>query len=339
MKQILIDWGSTAFRAYLLNEEGDVVEQKHSVDGVFSLNKEALNKEGLNKEGSSKKRFESFLQRTCADWLALGDCSAGNTKVIMAGMVGSRNGWQEAPYLSCPAGLQALADGLMPVDNSLGLDIRIVPGVASLGVADSEVKRADVMRGEEVQIFGALAEAGLTDGVVCLPGTHSKWAKVTNNAITGFNTFMTGEMFALMNQHSSLASLLTTDDVTQNLSPDRDPELDHDAFIEGLELARQPGGLLNHLFSPRARVLTGSLPEFKARALLSGILIGNEFVANQQVDEVIVVGNSTLLALYATAAEFFAIGSQQIDTQTATVAGLAQITRITRMTQLSNEQV
>lgn len=300
MSHIIIDWGSTAFRAYLVDETGKLVDKKVSDRGVFSFEGPVFEEKG----------FEAFLAQTCGDWLT------DHRKIVMAGMIGSRNGWQEAPYLPCPVDLSALSQGLMPVDNNLGLDIRIAPGVNQV----LQDRHADVMRGEEIQIFGALAKLGLTDGLVCLPGTHSKWAWVDDStgclAIHSFNTFMTGELFALLNQHSSLAGLLDK----QKGAP-----LNERAFIDGLESAQQPGGLLNRLFAPRANVLSGILAPDKAYTFLSGLLIGSEFagaLALGEAREVVFVGNETLLSLYAIAAEHFGVGFTAVDAESAVIAGL-----------------
>ena len=296
MKWIIIDWGSTSFRAYLLNQDAQMLDKKTSKDGVFAF------------EG---KGFEAFLQHTCADWLA-----SGNVSVLMAGMIGSRNGWVEAPYLTTPTKFNELADGLITVDNALGLDIWLVPGISH--------NQRDVMRGEELQIFGALAQLNLTDGMICLPGTHSKWARVDDLAISHFDTFMTGEMFALLGEHSSLSGLLSVAD------------FDHHSFIAGLDSAREPAGLLNQLFAIRGRVLTGSLAEKNAYSLLSGLLIGSEFIGSEfigsqhlgqsgQAGEVIFVGDPELSRLYVIAAEHFGIHSQQMSAETAVISGFSQI--------------
>jgi 2-dehydro-3-deoxygalactonokinase len=211
--------------------------------------------------------------------------------VILSGMIGSRQGWVECPYVPCPAGPEDLARALVSFDLPGGLRLAFVPGVETAGHRGFP----DVMRGEETQIAGLLAGAGPGRRVLLLPGTHSKWAVAAEGRIADFSTFMTGEVFAVMVQHSILGRLMTGDR--------HDPE----AFARGLDQAAG-GLLLNDLFSARTLGLFGELPGTGLRAYLSGLLIGHEIAEAKRGGligtgdaEVMVVGSASLSPLYVEA--------------------------------------
>jgi 2-dehydro-3-deoxygalactonokinase len=183
--------------------------------------------------------------------------------VIASGMVGSRQGWREAPYVECPAGFDELAAGLLRIDTVAGRPFAIVPGVRSARGAAPP----DVMRGEETQVFGALG-AGADDATLVLPGTHSKWVRVSGRRISGFRTYLTGELYAVLSAHSILGRLF----------PETGPHrwAEH-AFAQGLDRAcAEPAGLTGLLFSVRAEGLLGGLPADALPSYLSGLLIGAE---------------------------------------------------------------
>jgi 2-dehydro-3-deoxygalactonokinase len=177
----------------------------------------------------------------------------------------------------------------------------------------SDDGRADVMRGEETQVFGVLAQTGVEDAVICLPGTHSKWVKVENGAVVDFSTFMTGEMFELLTRHSSLSALC------------QEGELNHQDFLAGVEHAKSQGHLLNQLFTIRAWCMTGLMRERQSRSFLSGLLIGSEFVqamSNYPSQSLLLVGAPTLRSHYALVAEVLGLKTQSFDAVEMTVAGL-----------------
>src|SRR4051812_31809094 len=209
---IAIDWGSSNRRAYLL-VDGVLADRHLDADGVLTCGGD----------------FAASLDALLARWPDL----LPDTPVLMSGMIGSRAGWIEAPYLPCPARLDALGSHLAdaPFDTRFARlasrRICIVPGVC-------QYAEPDVMRGEEIQILGSMLLGG-GDGIYVLPGTHSKWAIVENVCITGFRSFMTGELFALLGKHSSLAKLLESDKTTE----------DTNAFSAGAAAA--VGGALSHL--------------------------------------------------------------------------------------------
>ncbi len=264
---IAVDWGTSSFRAYRLDAAGEILERRESAGGILRV------------RGGD---FAAALLAEVEDWLK----QAPDALVIMSGMIGSRQGWREIPYVDCPAALADIAGGLERVDWGEG-EAWIVPGLLD----ESRPAQPDVMRGEETQVLGALAQMPAGGGLVCLPGTHSKWVRVEKAAIQGFATYMTGEVYDLLQGHSILGRLMTKGAV----NADR-------WFLEGVTLA-QEGGLLNRLFTARSRVLAGDLPEDEVRSYLSGLLIGDELASTVGEDEaeVFLLGAPALTALYEAA--------------------------------------
>lgn len=254
-----IDWGTSNLRAYRFAAEGSVAAARRSSRGVATIG-----------DGD----FEGVLADLLGDWLA------DAPDILMAGMVGSRSGWVETPYLPCPADPHALAGALVEVPTRLGR-CRIVPG---LSVAPGADKSGDVMRGEETQIVGA----GLDDGWVVLPGTHSKWARLSGGRIDHFRTAMTGELYALLLGQSLLGKLA-----------DPAADVDDTAFSRGVARSLADPSLVMTLFSARADVLLGDLVPGAVASYLSGLLIGAEVATMAPHDATItLVGDGALVALY-----------------------------------------
>ncbi|HLB80902.1 MAG TPA: 2-dehydro-3-deoxygalactonokinase [Dongiaceae bacterium] len=286
---ILIDWGTTNLRAFRLGRDGAVRERRQAPRGILHV---------------PERDFARALRDLVGDWRA----AAPTCPVLMAGMIGSRQGWVEAPYVPCPAGPADLARHIVEVPGAPG--VRVTPGV-SFAAVDG---RHDVMRGEETQIFGALAGAGTGRRVLCLPGTHSKWAVVEDGQIVWFATAMTGEVYAVLQAHSILGALMTGD------------AQDSSAFRRGLDRSGQDGGLLHHLFGVRAQGLVGAIPATGLRSYLSGILVGHEvaaMIALTRPETVVLVGAPALCALYAEALLRHGCASDTVDGEHATVAGLS----------------
>ena len=223
--------------------------------------------------------FAGVFNSLFTDWME----PAGSVCLI-SGMAGSRQGWVEAPYVACPAGPEDLERHLHWIEPGR---IALVPG---LSVEQGEVP--DVMRGEEVQIFGALRLAGVTEGLFVLPGTHSKWATVRDGQVTGFRTYMTGEVYGLLGQHSILARTL-----------DAEAPLDEAMFRRGVTRAGEGEGLLHNAFGVRALALFDRLSPAQSASYLSGVLIGEELRAQQLPAgrPVVVIGAPALTARYALA--------------------------------------
>lgn len=285
-----VDWGTSSFRAYRMAADGRVIDRTSSPTGILFV---------------ESGRFAEVLRRAILPWT-----NAGERRVLLSGMIGSRQGWVEAPYLACPAGTSDLAGATIPVPYD-GAEVRLVPG---LTFEDSGVP--EVMRGEETQIIGALADFG-AGGVACMPGSHSKWVRVEDGRITGFSTFMTGEAFAAFSGHTILGRMMKAD------AP-ADPE----ALRRGLARSADDGGLLRHLFGVRTLGLFGRLSETSAASYLSGLLLGHEvraaLAAAPDAGPVVLIGDTKLCALYADAITF--CGSVvRIAKGEAAPAGLARI--------------
>lgn len=279
-----LDWGTTSLRAYRLQRRA-ILERRDSPQGITRV---------------TPGEFATVLHDLVGDWLA-----AGETRVLMAGMIGSRQGWVEAPYLSCPVSPTALAAALTPVPFD-GATVAIVPGLTHRDAAGVP----EVMRGEETQLAGLVAQTG--DGLFCLPGTHSKWATVTAGAINGFSTAMTGEVFAALRSHTILGRMMT------------DSPADDDAFVRGVARASSQGGLLHHLFGVRTLGLFGELGEGASASYLSGLLIGAEIAAIDPVSPVHLIGEPTLCRLYTLALSARSIVATTAPPDTAAI-GLALI--------------
>lgn len=276
---IALDWGTSSLRAYLLGEGGRIVDRRAEPWGILQV---------------PERDFGAVFEQVTSDWSR----EHGALAALASGMIGSAQGWVEAAYVELPAGLAKLAGGLTPVP---GTRLRIVPGVAQRG------NSPDVMRGEETQIVGALASApDLADSVVILPGTHSKWVRLTAGLVSHFTTFMTGELFAVLRTHSILGRLAPAGagDVA-----------DRDGFAQGV-LAGQhsPGGLSALLFSARASVLVGDLPAGSSLEYLSGLLIGDELRAGLAITgrPVALIGDPVLCARYGVALELLGVAGVRV---------------------------
>jgi 2-dehydro-3-deoxygalactonokinase len=239
---IAIDWGTTSFRAYRLDPVGGIVDSRSAPAGILSV------------EGG---QFAAVLERHAGDWIG-----AGETPVVMSGMIGSRQGWIEVPYATCPAGPDEIVAGMRKVAWAHG-EIWIAPGLTCRDATGIP----DVIRGEETQILGVLDQLGAGRHTICLPGTHSKWVEVENGKILHFSTYMTGEAFAVFKEHSILGRMM------------KDGVTDRAAFADGVRRSRDAGGILHHLFGVRSRGLFGELPITASASYLSGLLIGHEILA------------------------------------------------------------
>jgi 2-dehydro-3-deoxygalactonokinase len=270
-----VDWGTTSMRLWRFSPDGEIIARARSDRGILKV---------------AGGQFGETLAA------AIGDSLTPDVPILMSGMIGSRQGWIEAPYAMCPADIAGLADQLQPVPGNI--NARIVPGVALREAGG----RSDVMRGEETQILGA----GLGRGrrLVVLPGTHCKWVLVEDGKILDFVTFMTGEMYQALRRHTILARLM----------PEADAGLDGEAmqrsFVAGVTTSLDgEARLMQSLFSIRARGLFDDLAPELAPALLSGLLIGAELSEGLALSKQwglaeiapVVVGGDVLVARYQTA--------------------------------------
>lgn len=285
-----VDWGTTSFRLWLIGGEGAVIAERRSAEGLAEAGR------------------AGFAHVLAGHLAALG--AADDLPIVICGMAGSRQGWVEARYLDVPARLEAIVESAVTVPDPKRR-IVILPGLAQRDPA-----RADVMRGEETQLLGASALShGGADGLYCMPGTHSKWVKIESGRVTGFSTFMTGEIFAIVSAHSILAHALGPGDVDAS-----DP-----AFAEAvLDMRRDPAALTNRLFSIRGSQLLFSEPPTTAKARLSGFLIGAE-LAGCGVDDtasVTLIASGRLRPLYEKALAAAGVAVQTVDADAAVRNGL-----------------
>lgn len=277
---IAIDWGTTNRRAWLLDADGVVVRHMHDDQGVLAIRPDGW-----------------------ADSLAAVRGRLGDFPAIAAGMAGSTRGWVEAPYVETPAGIAELASRLVCVAHAR---LRIVPGLCRR-------HPADVMRGEEVQVLGATA-AGFApeDALMCQPGTHNKWVEVSAGRIVGFSTAMTGELFALLRDHSILSDMVRGE---VSAGP---------AFLAGV--ADAGDDLLASLFGVRAAVLLGEIAPEDAASRASGLLIGADVRARGVAGRTIhVLADARLGALYAAAIAACGGRAEPVDSDRAFLAGIHRI--------------
>lgn len=284
---VTIDWGTTNRRIFLLDADGAVAAHTRDSCGVTAI---------------PAGGFPAEMARLRGLY--------GDVPFLLAGMIGSNRGWVEAPYLPCPIRLETLGQSLLWVEPGR---TAIVPGACMARA------RADVMRGEEVQLLGAVA-AGLVapDALLCLPGTHAKWARLTDGALVGFRTVMTGEMFALLRNHSLLAPQLSCEPV------------DGPAFRDGVAQGLAEGALLSDLFGTRARILLGRLQPEEAASYVSGLLLGADLrigLDGAPEGRVGLIGDPALTRLYGAALDEAGRTHQEVDGETAFLAGMAHIAK------------
>lgn len=294
-----LDWGTSRLRAYLIDSHGTIVEQRMRPWGIRHL-----------PEGG----FEAALSDITQQWP---DCPR-----LAAGMIGSRDGWVEARYLDLPLDITRIGDGLARISTASGQPVHVVPGLR-------DPSGPDVMRGEETQILGALSLRPQlkANSIVVLPGTHSKWTRVHDGLITRFRTSMTGELYALLSQQSTLAVNMAAD-----VKVSERPETRR-AFERGVCAARDSGvaGALSRLFSTRALLLDGQLEPLEVPDYLSGLLIGEEVraaLAGGLFEPSVViqlVGEPALCERYRTAAHLFDLNLTTVAIEDAAAKGLWQV--------------
>ena len=284
-----VDWGTSNVRAWGLASDGRVSAEAASDKGMSKLDRAG---------------FEPALLDLIGDWLPHGR----QTPVVACGMVGARQGWLEVPYRDTPCSPVAADGAGHPKARDPRLLVSIVPGLRQIDPTP------DVMRGEETQIAGLLSQDPGFEGVVCLPGTHTKWVRIAAGEIIFFQTFMTGELFDLIGTHSVLRH-----------------SLDGAAWEEGefmnsvAAMMAAPETLAARLFSIRAEALVSGLAPAAARSRLSGLLIGAELAAARahwRGREVVIVGASQQAELYAKALSSLGAKVRSVDATKVTLAGL-----------------
>lgn len=300
------DWGTSHLRLYLC-QAAQVLERLEG-PGVAALSSEAPG------------AFANVLNELCARWTQ----AHGALAVWLSGMIGSRTGWREAPYVACPADARSVMSSMLRFESG-GRCVTIVPGLS----CSNPHGAPDVLRGEETQIFGAMAcHAHLAHGthVMALPGTHAKWALVTDGRVVQFQTSLSGELFALLNGHSTLAV------TASRSSPEPGSAVQGDPYEQGLARARDLVATpLHHLlFETRSRQLVGEFTGVQAMRFLSGLIIGQDVLGALRLFQsapggsgcITLVGAPEITQLYRSALGGHGITALEIDASTATVAGL-----------------
>jgi 2-dehydro-3-deoxygalactonokinase len=284
---IAVDWGTSNRRAYRLDSSGHCEAEFEDHKGVLTI-----------PSGGFPNAVAEIRQRL------------GDHPLLLAGMIGSNRGWKGAPYVPCPAGLDELAAKLVWA----GEREAIVPGVSYIGNG-----RADVMRGEEVQVLGGRA-AGLigAEAVVCHPGTHNKWVQLRGGKIHNFATVMTGELFSLLKEHSILGELLGS------------PVEPNDAFKDGVSRALDRSMLPAQLFGIRASVLLGQRSKEDAASYVSGLLIGADVAIGMSfplASRIAIMGRPELTRLYAVAVDLAGREAIELNGETCFLAGINEIAK------------
>lgn len=277
-KVIVVDWGTTSLRCVLIAANGKILAETESQGGIQFV---------------KDRRFEPELMKVISPWLE----EHGALPVVALGMITSKNGWVEVPYVPCPATPEDLAHGILSRVLPNGSELHFLAGLTD----ETRSPFPDVMRGEETQIVGFGLDEELT---LVLPGTHSKWAQISCGKVDAFQTFVTGEVFALMSQHSFIAKVAG-----------RSRDDDWDVMEEGALVARESQSkdiaFLTQLFSVRTGMLAGKLKPEQMISYLSGLVIGNEFRQAMDAgwfkpgDTIGVVGNDGLNDRYCRVAQAF----------------------------------
>ncbi|MFV0431264.1 MAG: 2-dehydro-3-deoxygalactonokinase [Alphaproteobacteria bacterium] len=292
LSHIAIDWGTSNFRAWLIDKDNHILSFKESDKGLLFL---------------QQNKFESYLYQQIKDWYI------PDLPIIMCGMVGSQKGWQEVPYIPFSEIMLKLPSSLAQVPNTQGFNIRIVAGCSLTN------KHFDVMRGEETQTYGFLCENPNYTGLLCLPGTHSKWVICQDGIPLTFYSFLTGELFNILSKYSILSSML------------RD-SWDDASFRQGVNKAISNPALFSHfLFGIRAQSLLEEQSLIDPTSFLSGLSIGLELSAMQsyikEYQNITFIGNAKLMENYQKAINIISSNSQQYDTTTATLMGIYYIVK------------
>ena len=284
---IALDWGTTSLRAYAIAADGSMIGTREAALGIMQV---------------QNGDFNAALRQCCGDWLD----AAPHARLIASGMIGSKQGWKEAPYCPCPANAAAIADAMVSIDIPGARTLYIVPGVSCVAAASglpamrggpgsSDVPGVpDVMRGEETQVFGALPATG--NHLAILPGTHSKWVWMDDSRITRFSSWMTGEVYAALTQHTILGRLMQLDAPHDEATFER-------GVCYGFD---DPGSLLQRIFSARTLGLFAQLEATALPSYLSGVLIGTEIGGalarvTHAPPEITVLGTPLLVQRYVTA--------------------------------------
>ena len=262
-KWIAVDWGTSSFRAYLV-QNNQVIDNIISKDGMKFI---------------KQIDFETIFIKLIEKWLIKGQL----IQVLASGMLGARQGWFEAPYEIAPCNLKNI-NFISPIVNDQRFTLKIFSGI-------SQINEPDVMRGEETQVAGFFYDNPSFKGSICLPGTHSKWIKVDNSYIEKFKTFMTGELFEVISKYTVLKHSILSEDIDKN------------EFVKSVDIIlKNPENIGSALFQLRADDLINSQGNIIYQSRLSGYLLGLELLGSAEFWEnknIVLIGNKVLVELYS----------------------------------------
>jgi len=292
------DWGTSNLRLYLCeyHTDGSQILDTRFGAGISQIN------------GDFEERFFNLAQ----DWL---DASP-SMPVLLSGMVGSTIGWKEAPYLSCPVSQQDIAKGRISF-SAREVDFSILAGLR----VTNPLGAPDVMRGEELQLLGWMRSQGGANGkqLFALPGTHNKWALSDNGEISNFLTAFTGELFALLRNHSIL--------ITEQSSF----SFNESVFMQGVEAVKNMGEaqLVHALFTTRAKQVLGEIAKEDGLSYLSGLIIGADVRGALKLfgdcDSITIIGEATLTQHYQLVLQSYGLNTQSCDPASIAIAGFETI--------------
>jgi len=269
MNWIAVDWGTTNLRIWHCNQAGNVLDETKVQMGMGAL---------------TASEYEGVLISHIDHHLS----GKGITEVLVCGMAGARQGWQDAGYLTAPCNTPALNQAVTVPTADPRIMVRILPGI-------KQPDPADVMRGEETQIAGFLKQTPDYNGLICLPGTHSKWVHVQNGRVVVFQTFMTGEVYDLLSRNSVLKHSVSGECFSQS------------DFVDAAKSAfENPTDVSSQLFRLRAQHLVNDTDATVLSARLSGILIGQEVAAMERQWNhlpITLIGEEALCSLYKSVLE------------------------------------
>ena len=295
---IAVDWGTSNLRAWAIEDSGDISASAKSDRGMARL---------------KPSEFEPALLSLTKSWLH----PDHRTDVIISGMAGAKTGWEEAPYLDAPCEPLSPSEAVSPRVHSTSVSVTILPGVKTGRPVH------DVMRGEETQLAGLLEMEPGFAGVVCLPGTHTKWVHLENGLIVSFQTFMSGELFDLLANRSTLSSCVA------------DGGWESEEFKDAVESGlRQPASLSGLLFGIRAESLVAGLSPSRAAARLSGLIVGTELAASKPFwlgRNTVIIGSGQVSEAYSLSLQMQGLEPRIVDVTAATVEGLKAFRRRQRM--------
>lgn len=289
MNWVAIDWGTTNVRFWLMSQEGKLLSSKTSSMGMNNIQRD---------------QYEAHILATIEEWFKPSDMK----RIIACGMIGAANGWVEAMYQKTPCQPVSTAKIIEVPTMSSELEVRIIPGIANYS------PNHDVMRGEETQICGFLADNSEFEGVLCLPGTHTKWVEIKSKQVIGFKTFMTGELFDVLGKASILRHSVNSN------------SWDDNEFVTSVETSlTHPEEISSWLFSIRAESLIGNLKPKMATSRLAGLLTGLELAGSKnywEMKDIVIIGSGKLAYNYLKALRLKRINSRLVDSATCTVKGL-----------------